>query len=89
MLGCMRITIRIPDPLHAAAKDLALRTGRTLSAVVQDALREWIAKCQDGPPAARTTLLHEGKGGIRPGVNLNNSAQLLDVMEGRDGLAES
>ena len=84
MLECMRVSIRLPDPLHAAAKELAQRSGRTLSAVIEDALRQWIARRQKVPQAARITLPHDGKGGVMPGVDLSISADLLDIMEGRD-----
>lgn len=35
----MRVTLRIDDRLHAEAKARAARTGRTLSAVIEEAMR--------------------------------------------------
>ena len=83
----MRTTIQLEDTLLTAAKDLANRTGRTLSQVVEDALREVLARRREGRKRARVKLTTHGKGGVRSGVDLDDSAALLDVMEGRDGPA--
>ena len=40
----MRTTIRIDDNLFAALKRMAADTGQTLTAVVQDALRESLSR---------------------------------------------
>jgi hypothetical protein len=44
MLRCMRTTIRLDDHLLEEARQLAARTGRTLSKVVEDAVREVVAR---------------------------------------------
>jgi hypothetical protein len=80
----MRVTIIFCDLLHSTVKEIAARTGRTLSTVIEVALRRWIAKHEDGRPAERATLPNDGTGGLMPGVDLNDSAELLDIMEGRD-----
>jgi hypothetical protein len=79
----MRTTIRLDDDLLARAKQLAARTGRTLTAVIEDALR---AALQGRPRRAREAieLPTFGSGGIQPGVDLDDSRALLDVMESRD-----
>jgi hypothetical protein len=43
----MRITISLDDSVHRQAKVLAARSGRTLGAVVEDALREALATSGD------------------------------------------
>lgn len=40
MLLCMRTTIQLDDQLLLEAKKHAAQTGRTLKAVIEDALRE-------------------------------------------------
>jgi len=67
------------------AKRRAADTGRTLNAVIEDALRVALA-----PPRAQAVrerfelpVSREG-GGVMPGVDLNNSAALLDLMERDD-----
>ena len=82
MLRCMRTTIRLDDDLLRQAKALAVRTGQTLSAVVEDGLREALARHrrhQERPPVALPTF--KGKG-LRPGIDLDDTAGLLDIMKG-------
>jgi plasmid stability protein len=79
MLVCMRTTLQLNDELVADAKIAAARRGRTLSQFIEDALRQAMAP-RDGekrPPVAVPT----SQGAPRPGVNLDDSAGLLDVMD--------
>jgi Arc/MetJ family transcription regulator len=79
----MRTTIRIDDQLLGEAKQLALRTGRTLTGVVEDALREVLNR----QPSARrrsVKLTTVGGNGPRPGVDLDDSAALEDLMHHDD-----
>ena len=78
----MRTTVRIDDRLLAEAKAQAARSGRTLAAVVEDALRVALAR-RDRPGADRPPELPTSPGGrLQPGVDLDDSAALLDLMEG-------
>jgi hypothetical protein len=79
----MRTTIRIDDQLLAEAKQLAVRTGRTLTAVVEDALREVLNR-QRRPDRRAVELTTFGGNGPRPGVDLDDSAALLDLMDKTD-----
>jgi len=72
----MRTTIRLNDQLLAEAKQLAAQTGRTLTAVIEDALREVLARRKQTP--------RHGSGGLRPGVDLDDNAALRDLMDGYD-----
>ena len=83
----MRTTIRLDDQLLTEAKRLALESGRTLTAVIEDALREVVARRRETPGTKRTRLITDGGKGLRPGVCLDNNAQLLDIMEGRSSAA--
>jgi hypothetical protein len=76
----MRTTIRLPDDLLRAAKMHATESGRTLTAVIEEALR--VARANAAPPALdeAVTLPTYGSGGLRPGGDLDDSAALLDVM---------
>ena len=78
----MRTTIRLDDHLLTEAKRLALASGRTLTAVIEDALREVVARRKEAPKGKKTRLLSDGGRGLRPGVCLDNNAALLDIMEG-------
>ncbi|HYN28280.1 MAG TPA: type II toxin-antitoxin system VapB family antitoxin [Dermatophilaceae bacterium] len=49
----MRTTITLDDHVLAEAKVIAARSGRTLSRVVEDALREQLARRREAAVAAR------------------------------------
>lgn len=81
----MRTTIRLPDDLLTAAKRHALETDRTLTDVIADALRAALAPEAPATVRERLRLPTYGQGGTRPGVDLDDTASLLDVMEEADG----
>jgi hypothetical protein len=78
----LRTTIRIDDRLLSEVKQLAARTGRTLTAVIEDSLREMLARREHRGDRSRARLPTFRGDGLRPGVDLDDSAALLDVMEG-------
>lgn len=81
---CMRTTLQIDDQLMRAAKKLAAETGRTLASVVEDALRRALAG-GDRPTKHRPSKLPVfSMGGTLPGVDLDNTAALIDLMEEGD-----
>lgn len=76
----MRTTIRLDDRLLRELKEHAVKTGRTLTAVIEDASRQFLARLEgrkELPPFRPITF----KGRLRPGVDLDDSAALLDLME--------
>jgi hypothetical protein len=79
----MRTTINLDDALLAEAKQVAARTGRSLTAVVEDALRESLHRRHRTARQA-VELPVFGEGGPQPGVDLDDSAALLDVMNQDD-----
>jgi hypothetical protein len=79
----MRTTINIDDDLLAEAKQVAARTGRTLTAVVEDALRESLHRRHRTARRA-VELPVFGEGGPHPSVDLDDSAALLALMEQDD-----
>lgn len=83
----MRTTINLDDALLAEAKQVAARTGRSLGAVVEDALRQSLRQRHQASRRA-VELPVFGEGGTRPGVDLDDSAALLDVMEQHDSIAD-
>lgn len=80
----MRTTISIEDSLLERAKQASLARSCTLGEVIEDALREALVarpkpnKNRD----ARPLKTYRGSG-VRPGVDLDSSASLLEAMEGR------
>ncbi len=82
MLLCMRTTVQIKDPLFREAKKLAVETGRSLSQVIEDALIESLNR-QRQPLARKAVRLTTFKGkGLQPGVDLDDTAALLDRLQG-------
>jgi hypothetical protein len=82
----MRTTIRIDDYLLAEAKKRAAARRTTLTAVIEDSLRESFAR---NKPQRRRRKFHlpTFKGnGLQPGVDLDNSAAVLDLMDDRQGI---
>ena len=83
----MRTTIRLDDQLLAETKLLAAQTGRTLTAVVEDALRETLARRKRSAERSPVSLKTVPGRGLLPGIDLDDSASLLDIMAKLDGPA--
>ncbi len=65
----------------AEVKKNAAETGRTLTAVIEDALREMLAR-RKTRALKKSARLPTTKGrGLKPGVNLDDSAALLELMD--------
>lgn len=77
----MRKTIRIDDELHVRAKALAARTGRSLTEVIEDALRQMFERGDDGGRSGRFSMPTACGDGVQPGVDLDDSASLWDLTE--------
>jgi hypothetical protein len=77
----MRTTIRINERLLKEAKLQAARQGTTLTAIIEDALRESLARQRDSQQREPVRLVTFGGQGLLPGVDLDDSAALLDLME--------
>ena len=80
----MRTTINLPDPLLSQARRLAAETGRTLTAFIEDAVRESLGRRRQSKESLPVRLNTFGGSGLQPGVDLDDSAALLDLMDGRD-----
>lgn len=80
----MRTTVDIPETLLREAKERAARRGSTLGQVVEEALRATFARSDAAAADGPVELPTYGEGGVLPGVDLDDSAALLDLMERRD-----
>ena len=78
----MRTTIRLDDALLREAKTHAAQTGRTLTAVIEDALRASLHRSIQRPERPIPVFEPVRHTGLQPGVELSDSAALLDLMEG-------
>jgi hypothetical protein len=82
----MRTTVRLNPRLLAEAKKLAAETNRSLTKLIEDALREVVARRRRGARRAVSLTIVGGRG-VNPGVDLDDSASLLSGMEGPPGPA--
>lgn len=76
----MRTTVTIDDQILIEVKTVAAQSGRTVSAVIEDALRASLARRAERVPIPPLPTISGG--GLQPGVDLDDSAALLDLMEG-------
>jgi len=75
--------VNIDEQLLIEVKTVAARSGRTMTAVIEDALRQALATRRSADRPRLVTLPTHDGGGLQPGVDLDDSAALLDLMEGR------
>jgi hypothetical protein len=80
----MRTTVRLDEHLLRQAKREAHEKGETLTSLIERGLQLVLAGAQMRRRRKRVNLpvSREG-GGVAPGVDLDDSAALLDRMEGR------
>jgi hypothetical protein len=77
----MRTTINLDDEVLAQAKALAHQSGKTLTSVIEDALRERLARRKTTLSTEPTRLPTVEGNGLLPGVDLDSSAGLREVMD--------
>ena len=74
--------MRLDDELLREAKRYAAEKGTTLTAMLDQALREILARHERQPPSERSPLPSFKGRGLQPGVDLDDTVSLLDLMEG-------
>jgi len=80
----MRTTVRLEDALLDQARREARRRGLTLTALLEQGLRLTLAQARPAHHRAAVSLpVCKLGGGTCPGVDLDDSAAVLDLMEGR------
>lgn len=80
----MRTTVRLDDALLERARREADRRGVTLTSLIERGLKLVLARPERSPLRRHVEIpvCREG-GGTLPGVDLDDSAALLDIAEGR------
>lgn len=80
----MRTTVRLDDSLLADAKAAAAKSGRTLTQVIEDALREALGRRMsiESSPTPVGLPTFAGRG-LQAGIDLDNTASLLELMDER------
>ncbi len=78
-----RTTVRLDDTLLEQARREAERRGQTLTSLIELGLRLAIAQSNTSNSRPRVVLpVSRIGGGARPGIDINNSAQLSDILDG-------
>ena len=76
----MRTTIRIDDDLYRAVKERAATSGRTVAAVLEDAVRLGL-----NPPiqvrGKRFVVRASGSGGVLPGIDLTSNRTVRAALD--------
>lgn len=76
----MRTTIRLNEVLLQKLKKMAIEQNRTLNSLLEEAAREKLAR-SNRTTGAQAVRLRTFRGqGVLPGVDLDDSASLLDLL---------
>jgi hypothetical protein len=81
----MKTTIQLEDKLLEEAKAFAAETGRSLGAVIEDALRMALAQQKERKRGKAVKINTFTGKGVQPGVDLTSNAALEDFMGEYDG----
>ena len=82
MFFCMRTTLNLDDELIREVKRRAIETQRTMTRVIEDALRESFAR-ENKTPKQYKLCWRTARGRLLPGVDLTDRDALIDRMEER------
>ena len=80
MFLCMRTTVRIKDDLLKQAKKRATEEGRTLTSLIEDGLTLVLSQPKASRHERVVLPVSKASGGVLPGVDLNRSADLEEIM---------
>lgn len=76
-----RTTIDLNPELHRRARRAAAESKRSLTSVIEEALRLYLLRKPERRPAKRVKLPTAGAGGLLPGVDLDRTSELLDRLD--------
>lgn len=80
----MRTTLTLEKDVAAGLKAEARRTGRAFKDLVNECLRAGLSQREASRSAPRFSVKPRDFGVLRPGVSLDNVAELLERIEGPD-----
>lgn len=85
MVTHMKTTVELSEPLMREAREAAVREGRTLRSLLEEGLREVLARRKKKARFRLRDGSFRGKG-LQPGVDLSNWDEIRSlVYEGRGG----
>lgn len=77
----MRTTLNIDDQLFLQAKAQAVASGVTLAQLIEEAFRESLSRRENIKKRQRVRISTIKGTGTRPGIDLDSSQSLLEIME--------
>ena len=77
----MRTTVRLRDDLLERAKKRAAQEGRTLTSLIEEGLMLALARPRTERRERIELPISQAVGAVLPGVDLNRSSSLEDLME--------
>jgi hypothetical protein len=77
----MRTTINVDAQLLIQAKAQAAASGATLAQLIEDTLRASLMRRDNVEQRGRVRLITMPGTGTRPGIDLDNSQSILEIME--------
>ncbi|MFO1431224.1 MAG: DUF2191 domain-containing protein [Candidatus Competibacteraceae bacterium] len=78
----MRTTVRLRDDLLERAKKRAAQEGRTLTSLIEEGLTLALARPRTERRERVELPISQAVGGVLPGVDLNRSSNLEELMGG-------
>lgn len=78
----MRTTVTLEDDVAAKLKAEARRTGKPFKTVLNECLRVALSSGRGRARVAPFRIEPRDLGALRPGLSLDNVAELLDLVEG-------
>ena len=75
----MRTTVTIDDDLYREARARAALSGQSVGSVIEDALRQLLV--QKPLPQRRLPRLLVHSSGIQPGVDINDTSAVIDMLD--------
>jgi hypothetical protein len=80
----VRTTVRLDEALLSQAKAYAASHGRTLTSVLEDALRELLNRHETNADRPRVVLDVFHGNGLMPGIEIDRAARLHDLLDAED-----
>lgn len=81
-----RTTVRLPEDLMREVKKVAAETDRSLTAVIEDALRAHLSRSSVETASRRVSLPRDGEGGLQPGAAIDEGRDLRDLLDEDRGI---
>lgn len=82
----MRTTVTLPDPIYDDVRVRAAQSGRSVSSVIEEALRVYLLAAAAPAPVAAPPLPTMRSGGTRPGIDLDDMSAVREILDEHESL---